>query len=111
MNRLRRWSVVYSVLALAAVCLPVGRGQPPAKLAAAAGEKWLVDRAMSVTPHAGREPALEYRLAPSAGEMRDGNAVPIYLRLIHEQTEEARKYWTETPQKWNDLPPDQVPLA
>lgn len=108
MSRLRRWSVVVSVVATAWVFQPVGRGQPSGKSTA---EKWFVDRSLTVTPQAAPAPAFKYRLFPSAGELRDGNAVPIYLRLNHEQTDQARKHWTETPQKWNELPLDQVPLA
>jgi hypothetical protein len=36
--------------------------------------------------------------------------VPIYLRLVHEQSDAARKYWTETPKAWNLMPVDKVPL-
>ena len=64
----------------------------------------------TVTPRGEPEPALKYRLLPLASELKEGNAVPIYLRLIHEQNDQARKYWTETPQTWNELPLDKVPL-
>jgi hypothetical protein len=108
MNRLRRWSVLAVVLTVSCLSVPVGRGQPPAPKDS--GEKWLVDRAMSVSPRPEPVPALKYRLLPLASELKEGNAVPIYLRLIHEQRDESRKQWTETPQKWNDLPLDQLPL-
>ena len=35
--------------------------------------------------------------------MKEGNAVPIYLRLVHEQNDATRKYWTETPKPWNAM--------
>jgi hypothetical protein len=42
--------------------------------------------------------------------LKEGNAVPIYLRLNHEQSDASRKYWSETPKPWNELPVDKVPL-
>jgi hypothetical protein len=107
MNRLRRWSVV--VLMFTLTSLSLGRGDPPD--AKAGSEKWLLDRAITVSPRAEPEPALKYRLLPVVGELKEGNAVPIYLRLIHQQGAEAQKHWTETPQKWNELSIDKIPLA
>lgn len=101
--RLRRWSAV-------ACTLVTLTGLSPAADPPAAGEKWLADRALTVTPAPEPRPALKYRLLPLASELKEGNAVPIYLRLIHEQNDAARKYWTETPRKWNELPLDRVPL-
>ena len=74
-------------------------------------EKWLLDRSLILTPMAEAKPAFAYRLFPVATERKDGNAVPIYLRLNFEQTDAARKDWRETPSKWNALPVEQIPLA
>jgi hypothetical protein len=72
--------------------------------------EWAVDRSLTVSPARDVLPALKYRLLPPSWDLREGNAVPIYLRLSHEQNSDTRKYWTETPQSWNDLPIDQIPL-
>ena len=37
--------------------------------------------------------------------------MPIYLRLNFEQNDAARREWRETPEKWNALPIDEIPLA
>src|SRR5438270_6020894 len=71
---------------------------------------WVIDRALSVGPQSAPVPALKYRLLPLRSELKEGNAVPIYLRLAHEQNDAARKYLTETPTTWNLLPVDKVPL-
>jgi hypothetical protein len=71
---------------------------------------WAIDRSLTVTPQTAPTPALTYRLLPPSWELKDGNAVPIYLRLVHEQNDAARKYWSETPLPWNKLPVDKVPL-
>jgi hypothetical protein len=100
MFRLRRFSVfiVTALLAPAA-----GAQEKPAS-------PWAVDRSLTVSPQAAPVPALKYRLLPPSWELKDGNAVPIYLRLSHEQSDAARKHWTETPKSWNALPVEQVPL-
>jgi hypothetical protein len=54
---------------------------------------------------------LKYRLLPLSSELKEGNAVPIYLRLAHEQSDKSREYWFETPVPWNALPIDKIPLA
>src|SRR5439155_27286761 len=72
---------------------------------------WAIDRALNVAPRPGPVPALKYRLLPLSSELKEGSAVPIYLRLVHEQPDTARKYWTETPKPWNLMPVDKVPLA
>ena len=83
--------------------------QPPA--AARAGEeKWLVDRALTISPRAEPEPALKYRLLPLAKELKEGNAVPIYLRIGHEQYDSIGGQCMETPTKWNELPLDRCRL-
>jgi hypothetical protein len=71
---------------------------------------WLIDRTLSVSPQAVSGPALKYRLLPLSSELKEGNAVPIYLRLVHEQSDAAQKYLTETPMPWNSLPVDKIPL-
>jgi hypothetical protein len=71
---------------------------------------WVVDRSLSVSPQGAPVPALQYRLLPLSSELKEGNAVPIYLRLAHEQDDAARQYLTQTPRAWNLLPVDRVPL-
>src|SRR5262249_1462111 len=72
---------------------------------------WVIDRTLSVSPQSAPVPALKYRLLPPSWELKEGNAVPIYLRLVHEQNDAAQKYLTETPMPWNSVPVDKVPLA
>jgi hypothetical protein len=100
MIRLRHWSV----LIFAVMLTPALRAQdkPPSP--------WAIDRSLNVSPSSGPVPALKYRLLPLSSELKEGNAVPIYLRLVHEQNDAARKYWTETPKPWNLMPMDKVPL-
>jgi len=71
---------------------------------------WAIDRSMSVSPQSAPVPALKYRLLPLNSELKEGNAVPIYLRVVHEQNDAARKYWTETPKPWNEMSVDKIPL-
>jgi hypothetical protein len=73
-------------------------------------DKWLVDRSLTLTPRSAPVPALKYRLLPLASELKDGNPVPIYLRLVHEQNDATRREWREQPEKWNELPLDQLPV-
>jgi hypothetical protein len=72
---------------------------------------WAIDRALSVAPQGAPVPALKYRLLPLSSTLKEGNAVPIYLRLVHEQSDATRKYWTETPKPWNLQPVDKIPLG
>ncbi len=109
MTRPRRWSTYALTLGLLAAGLSAGGGSPPD--ANKSAEKWIYDRSLTVTPQGESVPALKYRLLPLTSELREGNAVPIYLRLVHEQSDASRKHWTETPQKWNELPLDRVPLG
>jgi hypothetical protein len=113
MNRLRRWSVL-TALILTCVLLSALRGQAPPptekKDGDRAGEKWLFDRSLAVTPAAAPLPALKYRLYPSNMERKEGNAVPIYSRLAHERSEAKTKQLQEEPLKWNKLPLEQLPL-
>jgi hypothetical protein len=101
MPRLRQWSV----LVLVVLPAPALRAQDKAP------SPWAVDRTLSVSPQSAPVPALKYRLLPLSGELKEGNAVPIYLRLVHEQSDASQKYWTETPRAWNKLPVDKLPLA
>jgi hypothetical protein len=71
---------------------------------------WAIDRSLSVSPQSAPELALKYRLLPLISELKEGNAVPIYLRLVHEQDDATRQYWTETPKPWNGMPVDRIPL-
>jgi len=66
---------------------------------------------MSISPQGAPVPSLKYRLLPLRSELKEGNAVPIYLRLVHEQNDASRNYWAETPKSWNLLPVDKLPLA
>src|SRR4051794_11209761 len=104
MNRLRRWSVICFTMVGVAGVAPADDQKPPA------GEKWLVDRELTVTARAEPQPALKYRLLPLASELKEGNAVPIYLRPVHGQSDADRKNFTEKPRAWNDMPLDRVPL-
>src|SRR5262249_37847311 len=74
-------------------------------------EKWYLDRSISVSPQAAPVPALKYRLFPLSSERKEGNAVPIYLRLMCERNDAQRKMLVEMPEKWNALPFDKLPLS
>jgi hypothetical protein len=79
--------------------------EPPAE------DKWMLDRSLTLSPQPEPRPALAYRLFPVSTERKDGNAVPIYLRLNFEQNDKARREWMETPMKWNAMPIEKVPLV
>jgi hypothetical protein len=100
MIRLRTWSA----LILAVALTPALGSQDKS------GASWAVDRSLSVSPRNAPSPALAYRLLPPSWELKEGNAVPIYLRLVHDQPDAVRKRWNETPVAWNSLPVDKVPL-
>jgi hypothetical protein len=112
MNWLRRWSVP----ALVVIVYLFGNAiygqvaKEPPKTEKPAEDKWLLDRSLTLTPQAEPKPALAYRLFPVATDRKDGNAVPIYLRLNFEQNDNARRDWMETPMKWNAMPIDKFPL-
>jgi hypothetical protein len=93
-----------SALIFALVLAPALRAQdkPPSP--------WAVDRSLTVSPRGAPVPALKYRLLPLNSELKEGNAVPIYLRLVHERNDAARKYLSETPRPWNSMPVDKIPL-
>jgi hypothetical protein len=105
MNRPRRWSVAACV----ALLVPLA-GADDKKPQAPTEEKWLVDRALTVSPQAAPVPALRYRLFPVSSERKDGNAVPMYLRLAHERSDAAKRYLHEHVDQWNALPLDRLPL-
>jgi hypothetical protein len=107
MFRLRRWYVLVCFFALASVALSWG-AQPAENRPDDA--KWIFDRSLTLTPRAAPVPALKYRLFPIASELKEGNAVPIYLRLVHEQNSETLRSWREKPSAWNQLPLAQIPL-
>jgi len=100
MNRLRTWSTL--LLAMVLVPILYADDKP-------ASTTWVIDRTLTISPQAAPVPAFQYRLLPLSSTLKEGNAVPIYLRLVHEQSDAARKYWTETPKAWNDLPIDKLP--
>lgn len=100
MIRLRRWSALILVGLLA----------PPLRAEDKPASPWPVDRSLSVSPRTAPVPAFQYRLLPLSMDLKEGNAVPIYLRLVHSQPDEARKYWIEAPGRWNAMPVDKVPL-
>jgi hypothetical protein len=100
---------------LATIWLSPVSGQAPAPVSSeveekSAAEKWLLDRSLEVTPQPAQVPALKYRLLPLSSELKEGNAVPIYLRLVHEQSDAAKRRWVDIPTKWNELPLDQLPI-
>ncbi len=105
MLRLRPCSVLVLTLLLSSVT------DADEKLSAAEpASRWYIDQALSIAPSGAPVPLLKYRLLPGNWELKDGNAVPIYLRLTHEQNDAARNYFTEIPKKWNSLPLDKIPL-
>jgi hypothetical protein len=113
MNWLRRWSAPTLFVILSLTGLVACGRMPPAAAEGAkpqAEDKWLLDRSLTLAPQPEPRPALEYRLFPLASDRKDGNAVPIYLRLNFEQSDAARRDWTETPGKWNTMPIDKIPL-
>jgi hypothetical protein len=92
-----------SSFALFPICLPAPAADKPP-------EKWRTDQALTVSPQASPTPALRYRLFPLSTDRKDGNAVPIYLRLTKARNDAFRKAMEENTDKWNNLPPDQLPL-
>lgn len=113
MNRPRRWSALALLLLSAAMLLSSARGEaPPAEKGAAnhPDQKWLVDREVTVSAAPAPVPALKYRLFPSNAERKEGNAVPIYLRVAHERSDAWKKVIREKPPEWNKLPLDKLPM-
>jgi hypothetical protein len=107
MHRLRRRSFLGFAQAFAVLFVAPAFSQPPAEKGL---EKWAIDRALTITPMAPQPPVLKYKLLPLLSELKDGNAVPIYLRLVHEQNDASRKRWMESPKPWNELPIEKLPL-
>jgi hypothetical protein len=106
MLRLRLDSVLVFTLMLPSVVRaeekPSGSDKP--------SSPWAIDQSLNIAPQAAPTPALKYRLLPGEWELKEGNAVPIYLRLNHEQSDASRKYFIEMPKQWNALPLDKIPL-
>jgi hypothetical protein len=100
MIRLRPWSALLVPIVLAPALRAQDKPMSP----------WAIDRSLTVSPQSAPALALQYHLLPLNSELKEGNAVPIYLRLVHEQNDAARKYWTETPKPWNAMPVDKIPL-
>ena len=114
MIRLRRSFVRSNVILLVMMAFifpPIQKSAAQNAADKADEEKWLVDRFLTLTPRPVPVPALKYRLLPIAVDLKDGNAVPIYLRLAHEQSDATRRPWREGPAAWNQLPLDQIPIA
>jgi hypothetical protein len=109
MIALRQWSALVLVILLT----PALRAddKPPPKADDKPPSPWVVDRTLTVSPAAAPVPALQYRLLPLHSVLKEGNALPIYLRLTHEQGDASRKYLVETPKSWNEMPVDKVPLT
>lgn len=106
MFRLRSFSVLILTLALFSTAHAADKPTAPDKSAS----PWAVDQSLSISPQAAPAPALKYRLLPGSWELKEGNAVPIYLRLNHEQSDASRKYFIDTPKQWNALQLDKIPL-
>ncbi len=112
MIRLRRWyvpQVFVFVTAMAMCSLPKGAAQNAADKPDE--KKWVVDRSLNLTPRPVPVPALKYRFFPVAMDLKEGNAVPIYLRLAHEQNDATRRLWREKPDQWIEMPLDRIPIA
>jgi hypothetical protein len=112
MLRLRRRSRFAGSVLLTTLLL--GLGQTPNASAGPLKEpqgEWAVDRSLALTPRAEPMPALRYRLLPLASDRKEGNAVPIYLRLVHERNDETKRQWRDKPAAWNQLPLEQLPVA
>src|SRR5689334_14213620 len=103
MQRLRPRSALAGLVLLTG-WLTLLRGQEPA------AEKWLDDRALVVSPAPAPVPVLKYRLYPLTTERKEGNAVPIYLRLAHERSDARKRLLEEKSEEWNKVPPDKLPL-
>jgi hypothetical protein len=109
MHRLRRRRIValVSFAATLAIAPAFSQSLPDGK----SKDKWFIDRKLNVSPLAPTPPVMKYRLMPLAPDLKEGNAVPIYLRLVHEQNDASRKKWMETPKPWNEAPIERLPLS
>ena len=45
---------------------------------------WAIDCSLSVSPESAPVLALKYRLLPLNSDLKEGNAIPIYVHLIQE---------------------------
>jgi len=112
MIRLRQWYVPQGfvfVTAMTLCVLPKGAAQNAADKPDE--KKWVIDRTLNLTPRPVPVPALKYRLFPVAMDLKEGNSVPIYLRLAHEQSDATRRLWREKPDQWIQMPLDNIPIA
>ncbi len=100
-----------SGLILLLLLAALGRGQAPAEKEQPTVEKWQTDRALTISPAAAPLPALKYRLFPSVMDRKEGNAVPIYLRLVYEQGNGYTARMSEGVEKWKALPLSKPPVA
>src|SRR5438067_622422 len=116
MTRSRRWPTIVLPMALVALLATVGRGDSPdvEKAKEKQGkkeEKWLLDRALTVSPRAETVPAFKYPLYPLESERKEGNAVPIYLRFAHERSDATKALLREKTEQFLAMPPDKMPLS
>jgi hypothetical protein len=63
----------------------------------------------SVSPAAEPTPALRYHLLVPIEDQVEGNAVPVYLRIVYEQNEEWRRVLREEPSRLLDLTGERFP--
>jgi len=112
MQRCRRCLMPAFVVLGAFVAVQAGQPNGSAKPSGdrAESEKWLVDRSLTITAAAAPVPAFQYRLLPLGPERKEGNAVPIYLRLMFERNEAWKRMMVEKPEQWNALPVEKLPL-
>ena len=112
MSWLRRWCASALVFSLA-LTGHFARGQAANTTAKAAEStsqpKWQVDRTVTVSPRPESKPALSYRLFPTFTG-KDGNAVPIYMRLNSSKTTRPAAIGPR-PKKWLSLSVEEMPLA
>src|SRR5438067_7683985 len=74
-------------------------------------EKWLLDRALTVSPRAETVPAFKYPLYPLESERKEGNAIPIYLRFAHERSDATKTLLREKTEQWLAVPLDKMPVS
>ncbi len=72
-------------------------------------EKWFFDRTLTISAQAAPVPALHYRLLPAFLEYKEGNAVPIYLRLAQERDLVSKDSLSEKVEAWNKVPLKKIP--
>jgi hypothetical protein len=117
MPRSHRWFVVAFSVTLTALLAASGRGdstdadKAKEKKEKKKEEKWLLDRALTVSPRAETRPAVKYRLYPLASERKEGNAVPIYLRFAHERSDATKTLLREKTEQWLAMPLDKMPIS